>query len=169
MSALCWLAAVRGAGGAFGAEGSWLLQVHANLVALRVLQMLQNGVSVLGSRWGGQPVLCLLCARSPGCGCFCLRLDFQVTVSMRGVKGPGFSVLAFSVRTLKSSGVPRTSSGQRLLRGHVAFLLHVGGSGCFGSGWLGGGCRACTIDCLAFRLTAARAFLPLGCIDAVFY
>ena len=31
---------------------------YANLVALRVLPMLQNGVSVLGSRWGGQ-----LCAR----------------------------------------------------------------------------------------------------------
>ena len=42
----CWLAAL------------WPLQVQANLVALRVLPMLQNGVSVLGSRWGGQ-----LCAR----------------------------------------------------------------------------------------------------------
>ena len=39
----CWLAAL------------WLLQVQANLVAFRVLPMLQNGVSVLGSRWGGQP------------------------------------------------------------------------------------------------------------------
>ena len=28
-----------------------------------------------------------LCARSPGCGCFCLRLDFQVTVSVRGGQG----------------------------------------------------------------------------------
>ena len=36
-------------------RGSWLLQVLANLVALRVLLMLLNGVSVLGSRWGGQP------------------------------------------------------------------------------------------------------------------
>ena len=46
---------------------------------------------------------------SPGWGCFCLRLDFQVTVSVRGgVKGvnPGFLVLAFSARTLKSNGVP---------------------------------------------------------------
>ena len=34
-------------------RGSWLLQVQANLVALRVLPMLQNGVSILGSRWGG--------------------------------------------------------------------------------------------------------------------
>ena len=49
-----------------------------------------------------------LCARSPGCGCFCLRLDFHVTVSVRGGQGsqPGFLVLAFSARTLKSSGVP---------------------------------------------------------------
>ena len=46
----CWLAAL------------WLLQVQANLVALRVLPTLQNGVSVLGSRWGGQPVLRSLCA-----------------------------------------------------------------------------------------------------------
>ena len=44
-------------------RGSWLLQVQANLVALCVLPMLQNGVSVLGSRWGGQPVLRSLCPR----------------------------------------------------------------------------------------------------------
>ena len=39
---------------------------------------------------------------------FCLRLDFHVTVSVRGGQGsqPGFLVLAFSARTLKSSGVP---------------------------------------------------------------
>ena len=56
-------------GEAFGLQLSadWLqqaelLQVQANLVALRVLPMLQNGVSVLGSRWGGQPVLRSLCA-----------------------------------------------------------------------------------------------------------
>ena len=53
-----------------GSGGSWLLQVQANLVALRVLPTLQNGVSVLGSRWGGQPVLRSSCARSPGCGWF---------------------------------------------------------------------------------------------------
>ena len=34
----------------FGERGAWLLQVQANLVALRVLPMLQNGVSVPGSR-----------------------------------------------------------------------------------------------------------------------
>ena len=38
-------------------RGSWLLQVQANLVALRVLPMLQNGVSILGSRWGGVSLL----------------------------------------------------------------------------------------------------------------
>ena len=39
---------------------------------------------------------------------FCLRLDFHVTVSVRGCQGsqPGFLVLAFNARTLKSSGVP---------------------------------------------------------------
>ena len=100
-ASLFWLAALRGAGGALGC-----FRFHANLVALRVLPTLQNGVSVLGSRWGGQPVFRSLCARSPGCSCFCLRLDFQVTVSVRGSQGPGFLVLAFSARTLKSSGVP---------------------------------------------------------------
>ena len=54
VSALCWLAAVRGAGGAFGAEGSWLLQVsrksgctswlrqRLNLLAPRVLRSLRQ-------------------------------------------------------------------------------------------------------------------------------
>ena len=55
LSSMCWLAALRGVRGAFGVEGSWLLQLQANLVALRVLPTLQNRVSVLGSRWGGQP------------------------------------------------------------------------------------------------------------------
>ena len=49
-------------GGAFGSEGSWLLQVQANLVALCVLPRLQNGVSVLGSMGGG------------GVSCFALAL-----------------------------------------------------------------------------------------------
>ena len=47
-----------------------------------------------------------LALRSPGCSCFCLRLDFQVAVSVRGGQGPGFLVPAFSTRTLKSTGVP---------------------------------------------------------------
>ena len=67
-----------------------------------------------------------LCARSPGCGCFCLRLDVQVTVSaLGGVKGinPGFLVLAFSTLTLKSSGVPARRVQRGLLCGHVAFGL----------------------------------------------
>ena len=79
--------------------------------------MLQNGVSVLGSRWGGQPVLRSLCARSPGCGCFCLRLDFEVTVRRVKRVNPEFLVLAFSA-DLESSGVL-----EGLLRGHVAFGL----------------------------------------------
>ena len=40
VSPLCWLAALRGAGGAFGAEGSWLLrftQVWLSFVFYRVL------------------------------------------------------------------------------------------------------------------------------------
>ena len=56
---------------------------HANLVALRVLLMLLNLLSVLGSRWGGSACF-PLALRSPGCGCFCLRLDVQVTSSVRG-------------------------------------------------------------------------------------
>ena len=51
---LCWLAALRGAGGALGC-----FRFHANLVALRVLPTLQNGVSVRGLRWG----VGLFCAR----------------------------------------------------------------------------------------------------------
>ena len=47
-----------GVGGAFGSEGSWLLQVQANLVALCVLPRLQNGVSVLGSMGGGGQLFC---------------------------------------------------------------------------------------------------------------
>ena len=46
-----------------------------------------------------------LALRSPGCSCFCLRLGFQVTVSVGGVN-PGFFVPASSTRILPSSGVP---------------------------------------------------------------
>ena len=57
--------------------------------------------------FGEWPVLRTLCARSPGCGCFRLRLDFQVSVSVRGGgQGAGFLVPAFSTRTLPSGGVP---------------------------------------------------------------
>ena len=63
--------------------------------------MLLNGLSVLGSRWGGQPArfalsrlrLFLFEARRSG-----------YFVREGEVKGPGFLVLAFSTRTLKSSG-----------------------------------------------------------------
>ena len=48
--------------GAFGAEGSLAAVGSIKLDALLVVPMLQNGVSVRGSRCGGQPVLCLLCA-----------------------------------------------------------------------------------------------------------
>ena len=43
---------------------------------------------------GEWPILCSLCARSPGCGCFCLRLDFQATVSVRGGQGSQPCVLS---------------------------------------------------------------------------
>ena len=90
----CWLAAL------------WLLQVQANLVAFRVLPMLQNGVSVLGSRWGGQPA-CFALSRLR-LFLFEARLSGYCVREGGGVKGvnPGFLVLAFSTRTLKSSGVP---------------------------------------------------------------
>ena len=83
-----------------------------NLVALRVLPTLQNGVSVLGSRWGG---VSLFCARFA----LALRLLSRLRLFLfearlsgvregGGVKGvnPGFLVLAFSTGTLKGSGVP---------------------------------------------------------------
>ena len=59
---------------------------YANLFAPRVLPMLQNGgvnprLEVRGSA-------CFpLALRSRGCGCFCLRLDFQLAVSVRGSQG----------------------------------------------------------------------------------
>ena len=92
----CWLAAL------------WPLQVQANLVALRVLPTLQNGVSRLRF-------------------CFCLRLDVQVTVSVLAgeVKGinPGFLVLGFSTRTLKSrGGSGKTSSGRGFCVGMLSLV-----------------------------------------------
>ena len=48
-------------------EREGLLAASGNLVALRVLPTLQNGVSVLGSRWGGQPA-CFALALT---GCWC--------------------------------------------------------------------------------------------------
>ena len=101
----CWLAAL--GGGAFGAEGS--------LAAVGSIKSGCSSCSADASERGVSPRLevggsaCFaLALRSPGCGCFCLRLDFQVTVSVRGSQGvnPAFLVLAFSTRTLKSSGVP---------------------------------------------------------------
>ena len=75
-----------------------------------------------------------LALRSPVCGCFCLRLDFHVTVSVRGGQGsqPGFLVLAFSARTLKSSGVPedecRPGASAWACCLWFVTLLHVRGS-----------------------------------------
>ena len=43
--------------------------------------------------------------RLVGCGCCCLRLDFQVAVSVRGSQG-AWVLSAFSTRTLPSTGVP---------------------------------------------------------------
>ena len=72
--------------------------------------MLQNGVSILGSRLGGVSA----CFALALCSLSKLRLFlFEARLSgycvgEGGVKGvnPAFLVLAFSTRTLKSSGVP---------------------------------------------------------------
>ena len=61
-ASLCWLAALGEGEGLSEQRALGCFRFNANLVALRVLPMLQNGVSVLGSRWGGQPVLRSLCA-----------------------------------------------------------------------------------------------------------
>ena len=45
-----------------------------------------------------------LCARSPGCGCFCLRLDFQVTVSVRGKSTLGSSCLPLARGSCRAVG-----------------------------------------------------------------
>ena len=54
----------------------------------------------------------------------------------------------------------------------VGLVVVVFGVGCFGSGPVGRGYRACMIDSFAFHLPAARVFLPQGfslaCIDAGF-
>ena len=54
----------------------------------------------------------------------------------------------------------------------VGLVVLVFGVGCFGSGPVERGCRACVIDFFAFHLTAARVFVSLGfslaCIDAGF-
>ena len=48
VSALCWLAALRGAGGAFGAEGSWLLQVSRKSGCTSVLPGVGAGSATQG-------------------------------------------------------------------------------------------------------------------------
>ena len=59
LSPLCWLPAVRGEReGLSEQRAPGCFRFHANLVAPRVLPMLQNGVSVLGSRWGGVGLFC---------------------------------------------------------------------------------------------------------------
>ena len=66
-------------------RGSWLLQVSRKSgCPSRFADASERGVSPR-LEVGGSPVR--LCARSPGCGCFCLRLDFTVTVSVRGSQG----------------------------------------------------------------------------------
>ena len=91
-------------------RGSWLLQVQAHLVALCVLPMLQNGVSVLGSRWGGSASFALALRSLSRLRVFLFeaRLSGYCVREGGGVKGvnPGFLVLAFSTGTLKGSGVP---------------------------------------------------------------
>ena len=65
-------------------RGSWLLQAQSTGCPLCFADASARGVSPRLEEGGGcQPVLRSLCARSPGCGCFCLRVDFQVTVSVR--------------------------------------------------------------------------------------
>ena len=80
---------------------------HANLVALRVLLMLLNLLSCPRARGGGG--VSLFSARFASLQvavAFCLRLDVQVTSSVRGKsRDLVFLVLAFSTAlTLKSSG-----------------------------------------------------------------
>ena len=103
-ASLCWLAAL--------GEGEGLSE---QLAAVGSIKSGCSSCYADASERGVNPRLevggsaCFpLALRSPGCGCFCLRLDFHVTVSVRGGQGsqPGFLVLAFSARTLKSSGVP---------------------------------------------------------------
>ena len=78
---------------------------HANLVALRVLPTLQNGVSVLGSRWGGSACFALALQVAVA---FVWGSTFGLLCPCWGVEGinPGLLVLAFSTRTLKRRGVP---------------------------------------------------------------
>ena len=70
VSPLCWLAALRGAGGAFGAEGSWLLQVSRKSGCTSVLP----GVGA-GSEARGEGLRCSQAA-------VVLADEVQVTVSV---------------------------------------------------------------------------------------
>ena len=65
----------------------------------RVLPMLQNGVSVLGSRWR----VSLFCARFALSRLRLLLFEDRLFRFVRGVKGPEFSAPAFSTRTLPGS------------------------------------------------------------------
>ena len=78
-----------------------------NLVALRVLPTLQNGVSVLGSRWGGSACFALALRSLSRLRLFLFeaRLSGVREGEVKGVN-PAFLVFAFSTRTLKSSRVP---------------------------------------------------------------
>ena len=113
-----------GGGGAFGAEGS-----------LAAVGSIKSGCSsccadaaergVLGSRWG----VSLFCARFALSKLRLLLFEARLSgscVREGEVKGinPGFLVLGFSTRALKSrGGSGKTSAGRGLLRGHVVFGL----------------------------------------------
>ena len=71
LSPLCWLAVLRGAGGALGLAASGSGKSGCPLC---FAEASERGVSPR-LEGGGQ------------CGCFCLKLDFQVTVSVRGSPG----------------------------------------------------------------------------------
>ena len=131
LSPPCWLAAVRGAGGAFGAEGTWLVQVSCKSGCPSCFaDASERGVSPR-LEVGGLPArfalsklrLLLFEARLSG---YCVREG-----EVKGIN-PGFLVVGFSTRTLKSRG----GSARRVQAGASAWacclwfvaLLHGRGS-----------------------------------------
>ena len=122
LSPPCWLAAVRGAGGAFGAEGSWLVQVSCKSGCPSCFaDASERGVSPR-LEVGGLPArfalsklrLLLFEARLSG---YCVREG-----EVKGIN-PGFLVLGFSTRTLKSrGGSGKTSSGRGFCVGMLSLV-----------------------------------------------
>ena len=102
---LCWLAAVRGAGGAFGAEGSWLLQVSR-----------RSGCTSCFFGVKGTFVAEAKASRKSGCT-FCFAVHVSTTqqlLSVRDRRGvnPQFVVLGACIQNERTNERTRTNTNE---------------------------------------------------------